>query len=188
MFPFVVLALPRSRTFWLSRLLSYGGRRVDHDPSRFFRGRDDVAAYFRRPGAAAADTALGRIWSDVAPSLPRELRVVVVHRKPEDVADSLILRCGVRTARAQLVCTQGAVLSRLRAIGGLHVSFAALAEERTCARVFEYCLGCAFDRAWWSGLKDQNLQCDRAQYVRDAETNVAGVLATFGHDEERVAA
>ena len=47
--PFLVLALPRSRTFWLSRFLAFGGWDCGHDQLRFMRGMEDVKAWLGTP-------------------------------------------------------------------------------------------------------------------------------------------
>lgn len=170
--PFVIFGLPRSRTYWLSRFLSYDGRVCDHDPSRFFRTRADVGAYFNRPLAAAVDTALGLIWADVKDALPDNLRVAVVHRSQRAVAASL-------EAIGAPVPDLGAFAAKLEQIGGEHFEFDELNREAQARAMFEWCLDRPFDRAWWMGLRDVRLECNKAAYVRDVERNLAGVRAVF---------
>ena len=68
MIPFVVLTLPRSRSFWLSKFLD-----CPHDPSRHFRDPADVVAYFN-DGASSVDTGLGMIWDTHMHAVRRDLR------------------------------------------------------------------------------------------------------------------
>ena len=54
---FVVLAMPRSRTKWLSQFLSYGPWQVGHDEIRHCRSMDDVAAWLSQPFTGTIETA-----------------------------------------------------------------------------------------------------------------------------------
>jgi len=173
--PFLVLGMPRSRTFWTSRYLAYTGRVVEHDPSRRFRARSDIARYFAAPGAAAVDTALGIIWHEIAATMPPDLRIAVLHRPVADVRASLD-RLGVELPDAwlrHLAC-------QLEAIDGLHIEANELDREPYARALFEHCLNRPFDRVWWESLRDVNLQCDRASYLSDMRSNLSGISAVFG--------
>ena len=47
--PFVVLSLPRSRSYWLSRYLSYGGWHCGHEEIRHARTLSDVRGRVGKP-------------------------------------------------------------------------------------------------------------------------------------------
>ena len=55
--PFIVYALPRSRTFWLSKFLSYGGWACDHDEAVRLRGLDDMQSSLDIPMRGSVETA-----------------------------------------------------------------------------------------------------------------------------------
>jgi hypothetical protein len=175
---FLVLSLPRSRSFWTARFLSYE-RTCDHDPARFFADCDEAAAYLSRPDLAAADTGMGVIWrAKLAARVPDDVRIAVIHRPADEVFASLA-RCGV--AHLALVWHQlRTFAAELRSIPGQHFWFDTLHRHDECKRLFEFCLNRPFDEAWWEGLRHQNLQCDRAAYVRDMQQNAAGMRALFG--------
>lgn len=173
MTPFVVLAMPRSMTFWLSCFLSYNGRRVDHDASRFFTCRADIGRYFLR-GGSMTDTALGAIWHDVCDAMPSGLRVAVVHRHPDQVNDSLD-RCGLHP-----VPWLHDYAARLDRIDGQHYEFGTLTREPYISSLFEYCLGVPFDQRWWRQLRNINLQADIPATLADVERNLSGIRAVFG--------
>ena len=50
--PFVVFALPRSRSAWLARFLTWGDWMCGHDELRHCRSLDDVRAWLAMPCAA----------------------------------------------------------------------------------------------------------------------------------------
>ena len=58
--PFVVLSLPRSRSYWLSRYLSYGGWHCGHEEIRHARTLSDVRAWLARPAPAQRKLRPGR--------------------------------------------------------------------------------------------------------------------------------
>ena len=60
--PFVVYALPRSRTFWLSRFLCYAEWNCGHDEIRHARSLDDVRAWFSQSYTGTVETAAAPWW------------------------------------------------------------------------------------------------------------------------------
>jgi hypothetical protein len=168
--PFVVLSLPRSRSFWVSRFLSYGGRRVAHDPSRFFTGPDDIAKYFRDPAAGAVDTALGLVWSGIP-----GVKVATIWRPVYEVESRL--RALGRPQREQAIQRLD---DKLSAIPAARFEFHSLGVEAEARRLFQYCLEQPFDRDWWLKFRGVTLECDRAEYEADVVRNIAGIQATYG--------
>ena len=84
---FLVLALPRSRTAWLSVLLSWHeGVHCEHDPSRSTSGPEDaVRAILARPErvSGATDTALA-LWWPTLRALTEDWRMAVIWRSPAE--------------------------------------------------------------------------------------------------------
>lgn len=177
---FIVLGLPRSRTYWISRFLSYGETECDHDPARHFTSRADAIDYLNRPGLAAVDTSLGLIWADIAPKLDRRISVVVVHRAITDVAASL-RRIGFQDAGTSAL---EAFAEKLWAIPGLHLTFNVLDRFYGCTSLYTYCREERLPVDWWNEMKDQHLECDRAGYMLDVMNNRLGVRAVFGPQEQ----
>ena len=166
---FLVLAMPRSRSFWVSRFLSYEGREVAHDPARFFSGLADYDIC-----GDAVDTALGYFWpwrDD-----PEGTRVAVLYRSSSEVVESLMER-GVPASLPAI----RALERRLLALPYPRFTFEGLNEESECSRLFEYCLQRPFDRPRWLAMKDENLQCDPAAYIRDVRANIAGIRNMVTH-------
>lgn len=160
--PFIVYALPRSRTFWLSKFLSHGGWHVAHDEICRLRSLDDARAWFSQPLTGTVETAAAPWWRLV----PSDVRTVIVRRPVADVVASL-LRLGFDPAVEPLMRRLDAKLRQIETrVPCLSVKFDELATEDGCRRVWEYCLSHAFDREWWQRVSALNLQADVAAQVR----------------------
>lgn len=177
--PFLVLSLPRSRSFWLSKLLSFEGRGCDHDPSRFWTNAFDAVRYFAFPLAGAADTGLICVWHSLRPLLPRDLAVVVVHRPVPEVVESL-RRLGAPHSPRGL----DEMARRLRDVDGLHVKAEQLDTYDTCAEVFRHCLGSTLPEDRWRTYSRLNLQCDRMDYELSIAANAAGIKSFYAAGTE----
>lgn len=169
--PFIVLALPRSRTKWLAQYLSYEEWQCGHDELQFCRSLEDVQTWFNQPDIGSCETAAAPFWRLLLRYQP-DIRIVTVRRNVMDVLYSVI--------RAVPDCDQATVLRVLRATdrkldqiearipGVLSVRYAELATEATCARVFEHCLPYAHDAAWWKLCAAQRISGNLAAQCRYA--------------------
>lgn len=167
--PFIIYSLPRSRTFWLSRFLTYGDWVCGHDEARRARGLDDVRAWFEQPNIGTVETAVAPWWRLVQKYQP-DIRTVVVRRPVAEVVDSL-LRAGLDVDPTVLSRAMSRLDRKLdqierRAPNALSVRFADLESEGVCAEVFEYCLPYRRDPAWWSGMAPLNMQISLPALVR----------------------
>src|SRR4029079_9933596 len=82
--PFVIFSMPRSRSFWLSRFLSYGPWQCGHDEARHCRSLDDVTSWLSQPFTGTVETAAAPFWR----LLPEGGRVVTLRRPVDDVLGS----------------------------------------------------------------------------------------------------
>lgn len=169
MTPFIVYALPRSRTAWLSRFLTYGDWICGHDELRHCRSLDDVKAWFSQPCTGTVETAAAPYWR-LAQNYVPGARVVVIRRPVLEVVDSLI-RVGVPGGRDLLTAGMQQFDRKLAQIerrvpGALSVQFADLMHEETCARVFEHCLPYKHNSAWWAALAPINIQINMQALLR----------------------
>ena len=161
---FVILSLPRSRTAWLSRFLSYGDWACGHDELRHCRSLDDVKSWFSQENTGTCETAAAPFWR----LIPEGVKVVVIRRPVDDVVQSLA-RFGVDPAvSVPLMRRLDAKLGQIekRVPGVLSVQFAELEREDVCARVFEHCLPYRHDPAWWGKLAPLNLQINMRAMAR----------------------
>ena len=180
--PFIIYGLPRSRTFWLSRFLTYGDWQCGHEEIRHARTLDDVRNWLSLPCAGTAETA-GAPWWRLVQSMRPDARTVVVRRPAAEVVASL-LRTGVEYDEARLrseIRKLDAKLDQIQARvpGVLSVSFSDLESEATCARVFEHCLPYRHDPAWYALTAPMNLQANLQALTQYYQGN-AGQLEKLG--------
>jgi len=168
--PFVIFALPRSRTAWISRYLTYREWQCGHDEVRHCRSLDDVRAWLSQPCTGSVETGAAPFWR-LLTALQPEVRVVTVRRPVADVMASL-LRLGGPAFDATLLA---AVLRRLdhkldqieaRVPGTLRIEFDELATEDGCRRLWEHCLPQPFDATWHALLAPTNIQVNMGLVLR----------------------
>ena len=168
---FVVLALPRSRTTWLGRFLTYGPWICTHEEVRYFRGVDDIHSWMQLPYVGSVETAVAPFWR----LLPEDLRVVIVRRPVGEVVESLV-RAGAVGTREGLIRAMERVDAKLSQIarrrpGVLQVDYAALASEAVCAEVFTHCLSLPHNPEWWQLWHRVNLQVNLPALLRYAQAH-----------------
>ena len=84
--PFFILGLPRSRTYWLSKFLTYREWTCGHEELRHIRTMEDAKSWLSQPSTGSAETALAPFWR----LLPKDARLVIVRRPVAEVKDSLL--------------------------------------------------------------------------------------------------
>ena len=170
MTPFVVFGLPRSRTAWLARFLTYGDWVCGHEELRHMRSLDDVKAWFSQACIGTAETA-GAPWWRLLERFAPGARVLVVRRPVNDVVESLMSIPGCTFDRARLNADMRALDHKLDQIEArlpnvMSVNFADLEAETACAMAFEHCLGVPHDRDHWARWAPVNVQCDMPAMMR----------------------
>lgn len=169
---FIIYGLPRSRTFWLSRFLSYGAWTCGHDEARHARTLEDIKLWFSQPFTGTVETAAAPWWRAVETMAPGT-RTVVIRRDPADVCESLhrlglgFDSDGLRRTVEKLDKKLDQIERRIPNV--LSIRFDALAKEDICAKIFEFCLQTPFDPAWYAQLSRLNLQCDMRAMLRYAK-------------------
>jgi len=158
--PFLILALPRSRTRWLSEFLSWGPWKCTHEEFRHFRSMEDLKSWGSMSFVGSAETAVAPFWR-LFGTLPQGVRVVVVRRSPAEVTRSL--RRVMKSPPLNLDSAMTKLDAKLtqverRVPGVLSVSFEDLGTLEGAKRVFEFALLVPFDEAWWRVLAPVNLQ------------------------------
>lgn len=161
---FLIFGLPRSRTTWLSRFLTYGDWSCGHDELRHMRSLADISAWFSQPSIGSVETSAAPFWR-LLNGLCDDVRVAVVRRPVDDVVNSLMATQGVTFDRASLHAAMTKLDRKLDQIvarmpGALSVNYDDLSDEATCARLFEHCLGIPHDPSWWGFLHDKRIVTD----------------------------
>lgn len=172
---FLVLGLPRSRTFWLSKFLSYGDFECGHEETRYLRTVEDAKIWLTQEFRGSAETSVAPFWRYIQHVNPK-LKIVVVRRPVADVVKSLLALnlSGVCTFNEKKLTANmkrlDAKLQQIerRAANVLAVDYQELHSLETAEAIFEHCLPYPFDPAWWNSLRNVNLQCNMRNLMRYA--------------------
>jgi GNAT superfamily N-acetyltransferase len=167
--PFVVFALPRSRSYWVSRFLNYGGWSCGHDEVRHARSLDDIRSWLAMPLSGTVETAAAPFWRLLVSDRP-DVRIAVI-RRPVDEAVASMLALGLDFDTQRLTTVMRNLDHKLGQIAArcpdvLSLTYAELKTEEACARLFEHCLPFRHDPAWWRDVSALNLQIDMAALLR----------------------
>lgn len=154
---FIILGLPRSRSYWLSQYLSYRDWHCGHDQIQYLRSLEDVRAWFSQPNTGTVETGAAPFWRLLLHYAP-EIKIVTIRRSLDDVMASLA-KAGVPPSDevTKLVRQEDRKLDQIekRIPGVFSVPFDSLRDEMICARIFEYCLPYRHDRKWWTSWDKQ---------------------------------
>jgi hypothetical protein len=179
--PFVIFALPRSRTAWLASWLGYAGKfRVAHDITiRCELPEDFFSALGQCHGTVETGAVIG--WKLIRQRLPNA-RFVVVKRPMAEVRASLGA-FGIDWAEDELA-ERDAMLDVLSATTGVEtIDYDDLTIPQCCQWLWGFCHGQAvpFDTAWWELMAQTNVQVDMAARIEQLRVN-ADRLAAFRRD------
>lgn len=181
--PFIVFALPRSRTSWLSHFLSIGDFKCYHEQCMYMRSVDDLKAWLAQDNTGAAETGAAPGWRLIKHFRP-DIRTLVVRRPVDEVVASLLKIDLTGVGAYEETKLRKGMLYLDRCLdqieqqpGTLSVKFADLANEETCARVFEHCLPYKHHHDWWAEMAALNLQINTRALLRYRFTHRAQIDA-----------
>lgn len=170
--PFIVYALPRSRTAWLAEFLSYKDWQCGHEQAIFLRSVDDIKRLFALPKTGVVETAAAQAWRIIHHHVPN-IKAVVVRRPIDDVMRSMVNidlqgEAYYDVPRLRKVMEYGnRMLDEIsKQPDVLTVDFDDLSTMQGCKVIFEHCLPYEFDRGWWEFMVDQNIQVDVLSVIR----------------------
>lgn len=128
------------------------------------RSMADITAWFSQPNIGSVETGAAPFWRLLC-GFCKDIRIAVVRRPVDEVVDSLMALPGVIFDRDALHDAMTRIDRKLDQIvarmpGALSVNYEDLANEETCARLFEHCLDIPHDPAWWSFLRDKHIVTD----------------------------
>lgn len=186
MSPFVILALPRSRTAWMAHFLSYPGLPAcGHDIGIECNTVGDFLDCFNlgMPGTVETGAMIG--WRALVQELPG-VKLVTVRRPLPEVQASLA-RFGVVAVPGELEA-RDQMLDQVEAVPGTRrLAYSDLRSPFICQWLFEHCLERAFDLTWWTQLAQINIQVNMADRLEQLRKR-AGPLAKLKRELECVAA
>lgn len=176
MTPFVVFSLPRSRSFWLSKLLG-----CRHDPSRFFAHDADIQSFFAGE-RGAVDTAMALIALKVQTLVPT-LRMVTIRRPVEECFNS-VLRLPVKIVDADRLRLRlyeiDLALDLAEHMGARSFLAEELDDFEACAELYRHCRGEPLHPSRWKLFASKNLQTDFVASLNDCASNRDGLSRVYG--------
>lgn len=160
--PFLVMGLPRSRTAWFSKFLTYGPWICGHDQIRYFRSLEDIRSWCMQPFIGSAETIGAQYWRLIPRYLP-DGRVLIVRRPVVEVVESILKQGVVGIDRAKLMGNMRRMDAKLdqaeaRLPDCITVNFDELNDPEVCRVAFEHCLGLPFNYKWWEYWNAINVQ------------------------------
>jgi hypothetical protein len=164
---FLILSLPRSRSAWLSRFLSYRNKRCGHDIApRCGSVAEVVDRLGRYDGSCETGAMLAhQILRNQLPGT----KFVTVRRPVREVIDSLA-RVGLRADEE--IYRRAAMLDELERLGGVRTyTYEDLINPACCKEIFEHCLETEFDPLWWASHHELNIQVAMPGWLRMLEEN-----------------
>jgi len=186
--PFLVMALPRSRTAWLSKFFTYDKWICGHDQIRYFRSLDDARMWFMQPYIGSAETIAGQFWR-LVPRYAPDCRILIVRRPVQEVYDSVLKRGVVGIEPDKLLENlkrQNAKLDQaeVRLPNTISVNFDELNDFTLCELVFQHCLGIKLSWQWWDYWNNINVQINfdaTARYMWTHMEPLAKLLGAARH-------
>lgn len=178
--PFVIFAMPRSRSTWLGALLTYREFVCLHDISAAFQSTADITTVLSRPHTGMCDTQAAFLWPDIVEASP-SAKLVTLRRPRGEIMESFKKLGGVDLDRVayNLDRLELAFNEIEELTGVLKVTYKDLGTEAGCRRVFEHCLTYPFDKRWWKALRNLNIQVDLEVAHAQVKQNQKGIATTF---------
>jgi len=180
---FIVYALPRSRTAWLSMFLTYSQWNCCHEMlGLYLKTLPQTIAFFKLPNVGTVETAgaEGRwLIRHYAPGI----REAVIRRSLDDVMRAMMATSTNAFTYDELTLRKrleygDRMLDRVAARPGvLALAYADLDTEEGCKAIFEHCLQLPFDRDWWEQWRDENVQIDIGEMLQRYHANLDEITA-----------
>lgn len=170
--PFIIYALPRSRTTWLSKFLTYGKWQCQHDLCAEVGSVDEAVDFLKQPYTGASCSGLVEAWRPLRYKLPHAKTVAVV-RPIEEVKESL-RKAGFPKGVEPELQRRWEIMQELLLLNDIPTfQFGELQHRNVCAKIFEYCLSRPLDIVWWEMLRGANIQSDTPQRLSYQAANRA---------------
>lgn len=158
--PFFITGLPRSRTAWLSVLMTTGNSICFHEPSRDFESLDDMEGKFKSEShqyVGISDSGLGFLIGGIVKRF--NPRILIVERPIQEVEDSLNFIGLPATNYCELLKAELDAVHDMPTI--MRVPFELLKDKNVIQRIFWHLTpGMPFDEERYNALTWMNIQTD----------------------------
>lgn len=162
MTPFVIFSLPRSRSAWLSVVLSASGRLVGHDIAiEADTPQDFINDLISRGGTCETGSVFA--WRDLKKRLP-DVKFAVVLRDPEEVIASLEAH-GLPGYSDEIYCRYEQLLELAKEPDVFNCNFNDLSQSDIITKLYYHCTGLVVPEIWVDKLQNMNIQIDLDQRI-----------------------
>lgn len=164
--PFIVLSLPRSRTYWAARWLSYPGKNVGHDLAiQCDNVKQFIDSYSNgMDGSVETGAMIG--WRLLKHELPN-LKTLVVFREPREVLASLA-KFGVEGDWIEYeIKSRYYVLEGIASCAGVkRMHWMDYSSITHAEQAWEFLLDVPFDFDWWSSMVRTRLEINMKERMQ----------------------
>jgi hypothetical protein len=175
--PFVVFSLPRSRSAWLSVLLSANGGPVGHDIGIETDTPDDFIQELKARGGTC-ETGAAFAWRQIKAAIPN-VKFAVVARDPDEVIKSLA-KFGLTNYDEEIYKRWEQLVEIASEPDVFVCDYQNLNDNQVVAELYKYCTGADVPLAWISKLQDMNVQVDmqaRLERLQSRALDIANLKA-----------
>lgn len=177
--PFIILALPRSRTAWLAHYLTLGSEfLIGHDTLVECASIEDFLGQFASGMAGTVETGAMLGWRLLRARMP-SAHLVTVHRPVSEVEASL-RKFGLAPDLAELEARNGLLEACAMSPGTQSFAWEDLSLPLVGQWLFEHLLERPFDEAWHQRMCEVNIQVDmiaRSSRLWENRQRLAGLKA-----------
>jgi hypothetical protein len=160
---FLILCLPRSRSYWISKYLSYPPFECGHDIILKSNSLKEFITNFSEL-TGSVELNFGVVWQSLTRLFP-ETKIVVVRRSVDDVYESL-RTVGVYIPQEELRIRHAALINCAKFPGVSSIDYKDLNDPECCEWLFEHCLDQKWDEKWYKEFAHQKLQMEVRQRMQ----------------------
>lgn len=166
--PFFILSLPRSRSKWLSSLLTDAGRICGHDMLLDCASIADFELALRNVDGTA-ETAGVEGWRVLRNRFPQS-QFITIHRPVAEVIASIEAK-GWQVDRNQLLMREQLLLACSQSREVISFTYDQLNSFDVCSWIYGECLDLTLDFVWWKEMSQRNIQIDLDLRLRQIIAN-----------------
>lgn len=183
---FVVFAMPRSRTAWLSQWLSRAsGGVVGHDTAIWCDTTDQWLDAIWRGLAGTVETGAAEAWPILRRAMPA-CRIVVISR-PLDEVEHALCRAGFPAPPDVLRARATALRDLSEQPGVVTIPYAELDEPSNAVALHEHCLGARMYEPLWQHMLGVRVTVDRERRLGALAERAPAIAALKAERDERLA-
>ena len=169
---YILLTKPRSRSYWLSKFLTYKDCKVEHDFSLYCSSIKELISTMP---TAIVDTGLVIKWEEL---LPFKNNIILIERENGPIISS----CKKLGLELNSFFWNG-IESFEKAKKHFEViPYSDLETKETCRYLFEKITKYSFDIAHWNYFKEKNIQKDISAFQQEARKYLKNIELLYGYN------